>query len=98
MYKIRKTIKTRERTALAVARGDEKRVVEVAVTTFTSPRNESSWKKLGREVCSRHDQDFICFIDEPEVVVSVYEMDITDFLLSATLVEPKVEPKEKEEE
>lgn len=89
MNKIRKTIKTRERSALAAVRGDEQKLVEVTVTTFTNPRNENGWKRIGQAFCDRHDLDFIRFTGEPLVVADVYEMELTDFLLSATLVEPK---------
>lgn len=91
MDKIRKTIKTRDRSALAATRGDEQKFVEVTVFTFTNPRNENAWKRIGRAFCDRHDLDFIRFTSEPFVVGAVYEMELTDFLLSATLVEPKEE-------
>lgn len=94
MDKIRKTIKIRERTALAAARGDEQKVVEATVTTFTNPRNENAWKRIGQAYCDRHDLDFIRFTSDSVVVANVYEMDITDFLLDATLVGPKKETEE----
>lgn len=94
MAKIRKTIKTRERLALAAVRGDEQKLVEATVTTFTNPRNENAWKRIGQAYCDRHDLDFIRFTSKPLVIANVYEMDITDFLLDATLVEPKKETEE----
>lgn len=94
MNKIRKTIKTRERSALAAVRGDEQKIVWITVTTFTNPRNENAWKSIGRAFCDRHDIDFIRFTGDPLVVANVYEMDTEDFLLNATLVEPKKETEE----
>ena len=94
MDKIRKTIKTRERSALAAPRGDDRELVEVVVTTFKNPRNENEWRRVGIAFCDSQHLDFIRFTGDPVVVADVYEMELTDFLLSATLVEPK----EKEEE
>lgn len=98
MDKIRKTIKTRGRLALAVPRGDGngdvRELIEVAVSTYTNPRNENAWKRIGQAFCDRHDLDFVRFTGEPIVIADVYEMDIMDFLLNATLVEPKKETEE----
>lgn len=94
MEKIRKTIKTRERQALAASRGDGQKLVVVTVRCLTNPRNENAWKRVGQAFCEQQALDFIRFTSDPLVVANVYEMDIAAFLLAATLVEPK----EKEEE
>ena len=94
MEKIRKTIKTRARSALAAPRGDDREVVEVVVTTFKNPRNENEWRRVGIAFCDSQHLDFIRFTGDPVVVANVYEMDITGFLLDATLVEPKKETEE----
>lgn len=94
MDKIRKTVKTRVRPALAAPRGGDMELEEVEVTTFKNPRNENAWLRVGRAFCDSRNLDFIRFTSDPVVVANVYEMDITDFLLNAPLVDPKKETEE----